>query len=580
MMPIAPHVKMETLTRFLFTAPPWRRSLLLIIALDLVIDGLAILSSAPFAFPGTLLFTLPALFAFILTKPVVDLSGGILTWNRSALLALVCWFLTLVGTLGTFILRNVAIFPFLYSYSLGFILALRLLVLTAVADYRISRTLLPASLQSIGGIVAGTYLFSSPFLIAALISNIALAVGGIVLILLIELPFYRAFHIHGLRFLNLFLAHLTDGSRDLEDYFRKIGEEATLPQTTLSIRRKAKETLLLTVPNFHPGPMGDVGGTNLPAILSRSLPGQVLVCHGCATHDFNLVAEVEIEKISRAIQTSLLSLQYAPTATPSFRETFGSVHALCQVFGNTVLVVVTRSPQKTEDVDPALGQIIMAEGEKDFAQVAFVDAHNCMTEVTTPVHSSTPLAREYFQAAKQAMGRATTLSPGRFRAGISRVAVPFGRSEGFGSLGVQVMVVEVEEQKTAYILLDGNNIIHGGREVLLDSVKDLVDQAEVMTTDSHVVNTITGLNPIGYRVPAEDIAPYIRQAVDQAVADLTDAEAAGATALCERVVIFGTERISQLASTVNTIMIFLIPLSLTILLLAFFLSVVAYLFML
>jgi Predicted membrane protein len=317
MMPPAPHVKMETLTRFLFTAPAWRWSLLLIVAFGLGIDGLAILFSAPFPFPGTLLFTAPALFAFILTKPVVDLSGGVLTWNRSGLLSLVCWFLTLVGTLGTFILRDAAIFPFLYSYSLGFILALRLLVLTAVADYRIGRTLLPASLQSIAGIVAGTYLFSSPFLIAALISNVALAVGGIVLILLIELPFYRAFHIHGLRFINLFLAHLTDGSRELEDYFRKIGEEATLPQTSISLRRGEKEPVLVTVPNFHPGPMGDVGGTNLPGILSRTLPGHVLVCHGCATHDFNLVAESEIETISRAVHTSLSGLRYAPAATPS-----------------------------------------------------------------------------------------------------------------------------------------------------------------------------------------------------------------------------------------------------------------------
>jgi putative membrane protein len=580
MMPPAPHVKMETLTRFLFTAPPWRWSLLLIISFGLGLDGVALLFSAPFPFPGTLLFTVPALFAFILTKPVVDQSGGVMTWNRSGLLALVCWFLTLVGTLGTFILRDAAIFPFLYSYSLGFILALRLLVLTAVADFRISRTLIPASLQSIGGIVAGTFLFHSPFFIAALISNVALAVGGIFLIFLIELPFYRAFHIHGLRFINLFLAHLTDGSRELEEYFRKIGEEATLPQTSISIRRGEKEPVLVTVPNFHPGPMGDVGGTNLPIVLSRTLPGRVLVCHGCATHDFNLVAESEIDKISRAIQTSLSFLQYAPTATPSLRETYASVNALCQAFGDTVLVVVTRSPQKTEDVDPALGQIIMAEGEKKFSHVAFVDAHNCMTEVTTPVHPSTPLAREYLQAAKQAIERAAASTPRRFRAGVSRIEVPFGRSEGFGALGVQALVVEVEGQKTAYILLDGNNIIHGGREVLLEAVKDLVDEAEVMTTDSHVVNTITGLNPIGYRVPANVIAPHIRRAVEEAIADLSDAEAAGATALCERVVIFGIERISELASTVNTIIIFLLPLSFTILLLAFFLSVVAYLIML
>jgi putative membrane protein len=571
---------METLTRFLFTAPPWYQSILLVMVIGLFLDGLAYLTAAPLLLPGTLLFTLPALFAFIFTKPAVDVSGGTFTWNRSGLLAVVCTFLTIVGTLGTFILRDAAIFPFLYSYSLGFILALRLLVLTAVADYRITRTLLPASLQSLGGVAAGTVLFSSPFFIAALISNVALAVGGIFLIALIELPFYRAFRIHGLRFINLFLAHLTDGSRDLEEYFRQIGEESTVPQTSLMFRRSEKEPVLLTIPNLHPGPMGDVGGTNLPVVLSRVLPGTVLVCHGCATHDYNLVAESEIEKVAAAVRSSFSQLRFHPAATASFRVRNQSVEVLGQVFGDSILLVVTRSPQKTEDVDPALGQIIMAEGKKYFTHVAFVDAHNCMTEVTTPVHPSTPLGYEYIGVARMGMEHGLSLSPHSFRVGVSRVAVPFGRSQGFGALGVQALVVEVEGQKTAYILLDGNNIIQGGREVMLASVTGLVDQAEVMTTDSHVVNTISGLNPIGYRTPPEQIAPYIRQAVEGAVADLSPAEAAGSTALCERVVIFGIERISKLASTVNAIVIFLIPLSLTILLLAFFLSIAAYLIML
>ncbi|MDD1675743.1 MAG: DUF2070 family protein, partial [Methanomicrobiales archaeon] len=530
MMPPAPHVKMETLTRFLFSAPSWQWSVILMVVFGLFIDGLAYLSSASFLFPGTLLFTLPALFAFLFTKPAVDLTGGNFTWNRSGLLALVCGFLTIVGTLGTFILRDLAIFPFLYSYSLGFILATRLLVLCAVADYRINRTLIPASLQSLGGILVGTYLFSSPFFIAALISNLALATGGIFLILLIELPFYRAFHIHGFRFINLFLAHITNGSRDLEDYFRMIGEEATLPQASLSFRREGKTSVLLTVPNFHPGPMGDVGGTNIPPVLSRSLPGEVLVCHGCATHDYNLVAESEIEKVAAAVKSSLSDLRFAPDASTSFREKNESVEMLCQVFGDSILLVATRSPQKTEDTDPALGQIIMGEGHKDFAHVAFVDAHNCMTEVTTPVHSSTPLGYEYIRAAKRGVDRGRTEMKQQFRAGVSHVPVPFGREEGFGSLGVQALVAEVGGQKTAYVLLDGNNIIQGGREILLAAITDLVDQAEVMTTDSHVVNTISGKNPIGYRVPAEQIAPYVRRAVEEAIGDLASAEAAGSTA--------------------------------------------------
>jgi putative membrane protein len=578
--PAAPHVKMETLTRFLFTAPPWHRSLLVILLLGPAIDGVSYLLRSSLDLTATLLFTIPALFAFLATKPLVDLLGGTITWNRSALLALVCQILGLAGTLGTFFLPGIDVFPFLYAYSLGFLFALRLLVITAVADYRTRRSLLPSSLQSIAGIGIGAFLFPSPFLAVAIIANLALAAGCALLLWFIELPFYRAFHIHGLRFISLFLDHLTTGSRDLEDFFRKIGEEATVPQVSLSFSRPEREPILLTVPNLHPGPMGDIGGTNLPSILYAAFPGEVLVAHGCATHDFNLVAASEMEKVIAAVRQSLAVPRAVPFASRSFRYRQESVEILCQVLGESVLLIATRSPKKTEDIDPAIGQIIMTEGKGIFSHIAFVDAHNCMTEVTTPVHPSTPLGEEYIRAAREAMEIAATGERVPFRAGVAHLSVPFGRKEGFGPLGILCLVIEAGGQRTAYILLDGNNILEGGRETLLSAIREDVEEAEVMTTDSHVVNTITGKNPIGYSIPATTIAPYVKEALQQALQDLAPAEVAGATATCERVVIFGKERISQLASTVNTIVLFLIPLSLTILILAFFLSIIVYMVML
>jgi putative membrane protein len=91
------------------------------------------------------------------------------------------------------------------------------------------------------------------------------------------------------------------------------------------------------------------------------------------------------------------------------------------------------------------------------------------------------------------------------------------------------------------------------------------------------VNTISGKNPVGYMVPAEEIIPYIEQAVREAVADLAPARVGSATASCEGITVFGSQRVSQLASTVNAMLAFIAPLSLMILILAFLLSVFAYL---
>jgi putative membrane protein len=137
----------------------------------------------------------------------------------------------------------------------------------------------------------------------------------------------------------------------------------------------------------------------------------------------------------------------------------------------------------------------------------------------------------------------------------------------------------VDGQRTAYILIDGNNMAEGAREVLLGEIRHLVDDAEIMTTDSHVVNTITGKNPIGMNVPVADVVPYVLRALNAAIENLSPAEAAAGTAQCEHIVVFGSNRISQLASTVNAMLVFVAPLSLAMLLLAFLFSIVAYIVM-
>ena len=129
------------------------------------------------------------------------------------------------------------------------------------------------------------------------------------------------------------------------------------------------------------------------------------------------------------------------------------------------------------------------------------------------------------------------------------------------------------------MLFDGNNMASGVREVLLEKILTLVDAAEVMTTDSHVVNTITGKNPVGMEIPVETFLPAVLRTVQAAIDDLGLAECAATTAQCEHVVVFGSNRISQLASTVNAMLIFVAPLSLAMLLLAFFLSLAAYVLM-
>ena len=574
-------VKLSKLARFIFTAPSWQRSLVLIALLGFLIDGAGlrswiILPVSPQPFSGTIAFTLPAILALVVTKPLIEVLGKTMTWNRSGLLALACTVFAVIITLLAQI-WNAAMLPFFYAFALGFVFAIRLLVLTAIADYRVSRIVLPAFIHSGAGIIEGMYLFNPEFGIIALVLQLVFGLFMTALIWLIERPLQRAFQIRGLAFINAFIAHMTDGSaQGMEKFFLEIGEEIFVPQVCLFFRRQNGKDILLTVPNLHPGPMGEIGGGNFPKVVHDSFVEETLVPHGCATHDFNLVSESEIKKVISAIRSVKDDLAYRPMAGKAGRVENGSVSILFQRFDDSLLMVATRSPQWTEDLDFGIGMAVMAEGHRYFRHIAFVDAHNCMTDLSSPIHLGTFTATEYLGAAHKAFGIGRESATYPFRAGVSHKRVPYSREQGFGDLGIQALVLEVDGQKTAYILLDGNNLAQGAREQILEQVKDLVDYAEVMTTDSHVVNTITGENPVGLNVPVAEFAPLVVEAVSEAIADLSVSETAGATAQCDHVVVFGSTRITQLASTVNAMLIFIATLSLAFLLLAFLLSLIAY----
>jgi putative membrane protein len=601
-MPQEGDVKLGQLTRFIFTAPSWKRSLVLILLLGFLIDGAnaktwlnlnlaspisftlpTVISSyfslpEQFLFSGTLAFTIPAIAALILTKPIIEYTGKTMTWNRSALLALACTVFGVIITLSA-LASSVKLIPMCYAISLGFIFGLRLFVLTAIADYRVPRMIIPALTQSGMGILIGIFLFSPFFAIIAIVLHIVFGLGFAILIWMIERPLRKAFQIRGLAFINAFIAHMTDGSKGMETFFREIGEEIFVPQVSFFFKREKGKQVIFTVPNLHPGPMGEIGGGNLPKILHDNFEEEMLVAHGCATHDFNLVSESEINKVIDALQRSQRELVYSAGAGKSGRTTVGSVQVLYQRFGDSVLLVTTRSPQRTEDIDFSIGMTIMAEGHRWFPHVAVVDAHNCMTDLSSPVLLATLTATEYQKAALGAMETCRTAPQFPFRVGVAHHTLPYSREMGFGDLGIQVLVIDIEGQRTAYLLIDGNNMARGARETLLKEVLTVVNDAEIMTTDSHVVNTITGKNPVGMNVPVSEFTPYVIRALNAAIENLTPAEAAASTAQCDHVVVFGSNTISELASTVNAMLVFVAPLSLAMLLLAFLLSIIAYIVM-
>jgi len=572
-------LKLESLSKYIVTSPSWAKSLALILILSACVEIMAMLGSDknlahPALFPVAA-YLIPALAALALTPWLARRFRGKLTYEWSGLTAAIGLVISLFVSLSPILFFSFT-FPVFLAISLAFVFAFRMLLLAAVVDFHLRRVVVPAVLHSGIAVIGAAPFLGLQFVQLSIILHISFAIGVLVFIIVIERPMKANFKVGPLELANAFLAHLSEGSHKLDDFFRSIGESVVVPEVSLLMQREGKDEIFLTVPNVHPGPLGEIGGSNLPKILHGMLGERSMVFHGSASHDFNPVDEVEVRKVGDAVISSRPHTGTNAGCTKSARFRSGSVDVLAQAFGDTIFLVATRSPVVTEDLEFSVGFSIMKAGEKYFRNVAFIDAHNCMDAMEDGVHPATELAMEYLGAAEAACAATAKKDQLRFSAGYAHRTLPFTRAEGFGDLGVQVLVVDAGGQKTAYVLFDGNNMQTGTRDEIRRRLLALVDECEVTTTDTHVVNTVSGRNQVGLRVPVDTFYPLVEEAVKEAIADAAPTSTAGETAWCHGIVVFGSQRVSQIASTVNGMMGFILPVAIIIILGAFLTTAMAY----
>ena len=156
------------------------------------------------------------------------------------------------------------------------------------------------------------------------------------------------------------------------------------------------------------------------------------------------------------------------------------------------------------------------------------------------------------------MSRKAVASPTYlFRVGSATVfPTEFNLKGGMGAGGITAIVVEVENQKTAYIVIDGNNMIPGLRETILESLAGLgFDLSEVFTTDTHAVTaSVTGrrgYHPVGEVMDHKLLINYIVEVAKKAEANLEISRAGYLHFTVPQVRVIGEERLKSVTTLVD-----------------------------
>src|SRR3970282_849951 len=130
-------------------------------------------------------------------------------------------------------------------------------------------------------------------------------------------PLHKAFGINGLTLMRYTLAHITElgdeGREEMEAFFTSISVPGRVGVGTLTFRTQGGRRIAFVAPMVHPGPMGYVGGSDLPAKLrarSSAVTGAAVASHGPTTHDQNPANLRQGEKLAAATRTLSLETKY------------------------------------------------------------------------------------------------------------------------------------------------------------------------------------------------------------------------------------------------------------------------------
>ena len=286
--------------------------------------------------------------------------------------------------------------------------------------------------------------------------------------------------------------------------------------------------LYWVLPNIHPGPFKEIGGSNLPYQIYNYFSQKAVVFHSPSDHSLNIPSKGEVLEYLKSLSNTQKTLDYGSTCSIPIQIKNKKATVTGIIFDNTPILMLSFAPYGMEDIPEEVSKELETYSKNEgFKRLFIIDSHNAMGKKIGKSENE-----ELLVAGKTCLRMLKKSPQYSFKIGLSNTNeiknhIVFG--EDIGKSGLSIILIDVNKNddnnsnhNNQYVIgwADSNNMKSGLREYIIKFLEQKgIRMLEICSSDTHEnsgFRTSEGYYPFGHITKFETIADHYHKLIELA----------------------------------------------------------------
>ena len=286
--------------------------------------------------------------------------------------------------------------------------------------------------------------------------------------------------------------------------------------------------LYWVLPNIHPGPFKEIGGSNLPYQIYNYFSQKAVVFHTPSDHSLNIPSKGEVLEYLKSLSNTQKTLDQGSTCSIPIQIKNKKATVTGIIFDNTPILMLSFAPYGMEDIPEEIRKELETYSKNEgFKRLFIIDSHNAMGKKIGKSENE-----ELLEAGKTCLKILKKSPQYSFKIGLSNTKeiknhIVFGGD--IGKSGLSIILIDVNKNddnnsnhNNQYVIgwADSNNMKSGLREYIIKFLEQKgIRMLEICSSDTHEnsgFRTSEGYYPFGHITKFETIADHYCKLIESA----------------------------------------------------------------